>query len=265
MTSIPIVTRFWRSLHTTALAEPRPPLNLHTLWNAPDRLPTWVQGSPLVLRYLDLLGPLDWEHFPERDLTPRRGMPPVPFRPFVAACLVKLDQGIPYFSGLRRYLVDHPALTWTLGFPVTPSRNYDLRVAVEQALPTQRHFPRLLRKIPNEHLQYLLAATVRLLRTELSEVTPDFGKVVALDTKHILAWVRENNPRTYIKDRFDKNRQPAADPDCRLGCKRKHNQRASAENAPPTPTADPVPADTLAVGEYYWGYASGIVTTKVHD
>jgi hypothetical protein len=190
-------------------------------------------------------------------------MPPVPFIPFVAACLVKLDQGLPYFSSLRRYLMDHPALTLTLGFPVVPSRNVPLWDIVDQALPTQRHFPRLLRKIPQDSLQYLLDDTVRLLRVELADVAPDFGQVVALDTKHILAWVRENNPNAYVKDRFDKNRQPAADSDCRLGCKRKHNQRTASPKAPPTPNADPVPAETVAVGEYYWGYASGIVTTKV--
>jgi hypothetical protein len=36
-----------------------------------------------------------------------------------------------------------------------------------------------------------------------------------------------------------------------------------AENAPPTPTRDAQPANTIEVGEYYWGYASGVVATKV--
>ena len=44
---------------------------------------------------------------------------------------------------------------------------------------------------------------------------------VSLDTKHILAWVKENNPKAYVPNRFNKARQPAGDPDCRLGCKRR--------------------------------------------
>jgi hypothetical protein len=89
---------------------------------------------------------------------------------------------------------------------------------------------------------------------------------VALDTKHIIAWVKENNRKAYVKDgRYDKTKQPAGDPDCRLGCKRKHNQAKGQEGveAITTPTTNPVPAKHLAVGEYYWGYGSGIVTTKV--
>jgi hypothetical protein len=84
---------------------------------------------------------------------------------------------------------------------------------------------------------------------------------VSLDTKHILAWVKENNRKTYVADRFNKAKQPAGDPDCKLGCKRRHNQRVALT----TPTHNPVAATTVKVGEYYWGYASGIVVTKVPD
>ena len=45
--------------------------------------------------------------------------------------------------------------------------------------------------------------------------------------------------------------------------KRRRNQRASSKDPPPTPADNPVPADTISVGEYHWGYASGLVATKV--
>ena len=108
----------------------------------------------------------------------------------------------------------------------------------------------------------------------------NFGDVVALDTKHILAWVTENNPKASVRARYDKTKQPKGDPDCKLGCKKRHNQGAgdggaAAETtatptqpavAPPsTPTTHPVPARQASVGEYYWGYASGVITTKVPD
>jgi hypothetical protein len=122
----------------------------------------------------------------------------------------------------------------------------------------------MLRQIPNAYLQALLDQTVSLLRAEMLDLCPEFGQAISLDTKHIIAWVKENNPKAYQKrsERFDKTRQPSGDPDCRLGCKRKHNQRTKPESVA-TPLRDAVPAKGLRIGEYYWGYGSGIVATKV--
>jgi hypothetical protein len=216
------------------------------------------------MRYLRLLGPLSWSHFPERDLRTNWGAPTMPYVPFVAACLVKLDQRLAYMSHLRCYLIEHPALTWVLGFPLVPSARFPWGFDVDASLPTQRHLARLLRRIPNPSLQVLLDDTVSLLREELWPVCTGFGRAISLDTKHILAWVKENNPKAYLKaGRYHKNKQPSGDPDCRLGCKRRRNQRASSKDPPPTPADNPVPADTISVGEYHWGYASGLVATKV--
>jgi len=94
-----------------------------------------------------------------------------------------------------------------------------------------------------------------VIRTELvARHVPAIG-CVSLDTKHIIAWVKENNPKAYVANRFDKTKQPLGDPDCRLGCKRRHN-RATPAPASNSPAA-------VSVGEYYWGYASGIVVAKV--
>jgi hypothetical protein len=111
----------------------------------------------------------------------------------------------------------------------------------------------------------LLDDTVRLIQSELSTVVVDFGHCISMDTKHILAWVKENNHKAYVKDRYDKTKQPSGDADCKLGCKRKRNQRVSSPSPPPTPTSNPIPANTVAIGEYHWGYASGIVATKVPE
>jgi hypothetical protein len=216
-----------------------------------------------VQRYQRLLQPLDWTRLPERDLTTDWGTPTVPFASFAAACLVKLDQQLVYMSHLYAYLREHPALTWLLGFPLAPASQTPWGFDVERSLPTARHLTRMLRMMPNAVSQYLLDETVRLIRAELHTVAPDFGQAISLDTKHILAWVKENNPKAYVKERFAKDRQPTGDPDCRLGCKRRRNQRASSEKPPPTPFDNPVPANTISVGEYYWGYASGVVATKI--
>jgi hypothetical protein len=269
MTSLPYYTWFPRlkqwsptdfraQLRRKCTSQP----DLHQLAHRSADLPRFVRESPVAMRYLRLLGPLDWTHFPERDLYTPWTISPVPFAPFVAACLVKLNEQHVYMPQLHEYLVEHRALTWVLGFPLVPSRHYPWGFDVQASLPTPRHFTRLLRKIPNAVCQYLLDETVRLLQSELSTEVDDFGQAISLDTKHIIAWVRQNNHKDYVKDRYDKTKQPSADPDCRLGCKRRRNQRASSD-PPPTPSHNPVPGNIVRVAEYYWGYGSGVVATKI--
>jgi hypothetical protein len=171
---------------------------------------------------------------------------------------------------LRRYLVENPGLLWLCGFPVTvtaESRNTHHGFDAEASLPTARHFTRLLRNLPNTVLQVLLADTVHLIRTELQARNVAAGDTVAIDTKHVIAWVKENNPKAYVHDRYDKTKQPPGDPDCRLGCKRRHNKTGSqpgeAHLPQFTPHANPVPAAGLTFGEYYWGYGSGLAVVPV--
>ncbi|MCB0202781.1 MAG: hypothetical protein KDI03_22135, partial [Anaerolineae bacterium] len=242
---------------------PRDQFNLHDFFINPGLAPGFVRHCPVAMRALGLLGPLDWACFPERDLDIGWHMRPVPYAALAAGCLVKLDQGLATMGGLRRHLADHPALVWLLGFPLERSSRYAWGFDADASLPTQRHLTRMLRTIPNQRLQCLLTSTVRLLQCELAEVGVQMGETVSLDTKHILAWVKENNPKAYVADRYDKTKQPKGDPDCRLGCKRRHNQRLRSEGAPTTPSSEPRPANTISVGEYYWGYASGVVAAKV--
>jgi hypothetical protein len=131
-------------------------------------------------------------------------------------------------------------------------------------LPRKRHFNRILREIPNAALQVLLDSSVRLLQIELAEIAPDFGQTVSLDTKLILAWVQENNPKAYVRERHNPDKQPRGDPDCRLGVKRRKNISPGSQTTTATPPANPVAGSTVfSQAEYYWGYASGVVATKV--
>jgi hypothetical protein len=237
---------------------PRP--NLHELYLQPELLPAKIAASPEVRHCLNLLGPLDWSAFPERDLQRNWGQETTPYAAFAATCLFKIDQQLTSFSHLAGYLVDHPEMAWLLGFPSFNVANETF----QPKLPSARHFPRLLHKMPNAGLQFLLEGSIQALFAEFQRRGIVISETVALDTKHILAWVKENNPKAYIKsDRFNKVKQPSGDPDCKLGCKRRHNQRASSQEPPATPNTNPVPADTISVGEFYWGYASGVVTCKV--
>lgn len=207
--------------------------NLHQLAQHPEQRPGFVRESAVAMRYLHFLGPLDWVRIPARVLKQQPLFEPLPYAPFLAACLVKVDQHITYMSQLRQYLVEHPALTWLLGFPLVSSSAYRWGFDVEASLPTHRHFTRMLRTLPNALLQLLLDSTVSLLRATLPD-NVDFGHAVSLDTKHILAWVQENNAKAFLNgdERYNKEQQPSGDPDCRLGCKKRRNQSASARKFP---------------------------------
>jgi hypothetical protein len=285
-----LITRVQRRLHKRA-SPPAPAIPLQHASLAqlarPDaQVPAFVAESAVVRKYLDLLGPLDWDHFPERPLDhPWPGTAPAPRAPYVAAYLIKLNEGKRYMSDLRSYLLEHPALVWLIGFPLVPDPHAQYGFDVAASLPDRRQLGRVLRELPNPAAQFLLGGTVHLIRQELPRDV-DFGDIVSLDTKHILAWVQENNPKAYIEQRYDKTRQPTGDPDCKLGCKKRHNQgegnapddeahapmptpaAPAAPASPPaphaTPTSYPQPASQKAsLGEFYWGYASGVVTTKV--
>jgi hypothetical protein len=206
-----------------------------------------------------LFGPLDWDRFPDRDLQRDWGQPTLPYSALVVAELIRLNEHLASTKQLRRFLKEHPGFIWLLGFPLVPAPHQPLGFNPQASLPTQRHLNRLMRRLPNAALQFLLADSVRLILAELQAHQTPAIECVSLDTKHILAWVQENNPKAYVADRFNKTKQPRGDPDCRLGCKRRHNRAAP----PPTPTRNPVPAKQRKVGEYYWGYGSGVVVAKV--
>lgn len=239
--------------------------DLHTAWAQRQRLPGWVQASPLAQRYLELLGPLAWDRLPERNLVRHWGQPTVPYAAFIPACLIKLHEGRKSFGDLRVLLAEHPALVWLLGFPQVVS--YPARPGgdADASLPTARHLTRMLRALPNAVLQFLLTDSVRLIREELRRHQVVVGECISVDTKHILAWVKENNPKAYVEDRYAKTRQLKGDADCKLGCKRRHHRpHAGSEPEPAsTPTRNPIPASAQSVGEFYWGYGSGIVVTRV--
>jgi hypothetical protein len=265
--TFPGVLRFYFTGRQPQLPLQRP--NLSELARLPKTsLPPLIQESAVALKYLQLLGPIDWGHFPAHpDQRIWFDFPALQFWSFAAACLVKLDQHQGYMSNLRQYLVENPALLWVLGFPLAASSQSPWGFDPSASLPTERHFCRLLRDLPNSALQFLLDETVRLIQIELKDVVDGFGNCISLDTKHILAWVKENNPKAYVEEgRFDKTQQPPGDPDCKLGCKRKKNQgkgRASTDGVVATPLSNPIPAQNAKVGEYYWGYGSGVVATKV--
>lgn len=243
------------------LKNPGKPSTLHTYWLHPGVLPETAQGSPIIQRYLALLGPLHWETFPERNLHRDWGQPAIPYAALIAAELIRLNEGLASTQKLQQFLLEHSDFIWLLGFPVVPQPDSAAGFNALASLPTRRHVNRLFRQLPNAVLQSLLTDSIQLILTELQGLGVGAIDCVSLDTKHILAWVKENNPKAYVSDRFNKTKQPLGDPDCRLGCKRRHNRRVASG----TPMTNPRAATTVKVGEYYWGYGSGVVVAKIPE
>lgn len=150
----------------------------------------------------------------------------------------------------------HPALVLALGFrpKVDPTKRYGFDV--EKTVPCDRHLRRKLQSYENVALQTILGGTVQDLKAEI----PDLGASVAMDVKHIYAWVKENNPRQFVKERYDPERQLSGDPDCKLGVKESHNTGHAPETAQNLPVAEATTKKSAKTEkkEYVWGYGTGI-------
>ena len=226
----------------------------------PDaQTPRFVQQCGVTWPIVQQLRLLDWEQLPIPTRKQYFGQQPVPLSAYIATYLVKLIHEIRTMGKLYHFLLTHPALVWALGYPLVADLSVEHGFSAEASLPSRRQLNRVLAEMDNTHLQALLDAQVSRFQALLPH---SFGQTISLDTKHILAWTKENNPRQYIKEgRYDPDKRPLGDPDCKLGVKRSHNLTIT------TPASEGKPADKVSVArkEYYWGYASGAVVTKLPD
>ena len=206
-----------------------------------------LEHDALVQRYRQCFALLDWSAVDKRDA--RRHAPgpsPHPLSAYLKAFLIRISEGKSFMTQLRTFLLEHPLLVVELGFRLVldPTQPYGFDVA--RTVPSARWLREQLRRLDPELLQTLLRGTVSALQAEI----PGLGETVAFDVKHLYAWVKENNPRQYVKDRYDKTRQPKGDPDCRVGVKRSTNQEQPD-------------GSTKEVKEYLWGYGSGVAAATI--
>jgi hypothetical protein len=232
--------------------------------------------DPVVCDYRALFTMLDWSVVDQwQAARSPRGRPAHPESAYLKAFLIRIQEGFIYTTQLRAFLVKHPLLVIELGFHLVLDPTQPYGFDVERTLPGRYWLGEKLRSLDRNLLHELLAATVRVLQAE----TPGLGETVAFDVKHIYAWVKENNQRVYVKDRYDKAQRLAGDPDCRLGVKRSSNQDASLESGQPQPPSTQAQAQSSTAHtrnkplhqdppqkaqpskekkEYLWGYGSGV-------
>ena len=205
--------------------------------------------DPLVQRYRTFFSVLDWSCLPLHDpVHPPPGPRPHPLSAYLKAFLVKLCEGKQYVTHLRHFLLEHPLLILELGFHPTLDSSQPYGFVVEATLPCDRWLRHQQQTLSHDVLTTLLQATVTVLHAEI----PGLGETIAVDVKHISAWVKENNPRVNILGRFFPDRQPSGDPDCKLGVKKSTNQEQND-------------GSTKVVKECLWGYGSGVVAATTPD
>lgn len=138
---------------------------------------------------------------PLKELERLRGRPPFPrealLRAIVYMCLRRIDT----LTELGFEMVNNPTVAEACGFNIL------------KPLPNVERFSSFLQDTENQILAGVRNALVR----ELISCGLITGKILSTDTCPIQAPVKENNLKTIVKDRFDKDKLPKGDPDARLG------------------------------------------------
>lgn len=130
------------------------------------------------------------------------GRPPTPKQALLNALIYKNLKQLPTLFDLASSLLDNPPLAATCG--LLPNKSlYSL----------EQRFSSFLKDVPNGHLQNI---RINLL-SELIRLKEISGTFLSIDSAAVPVVVRENNLKTSMKDRFDKNSLPKRDPQARLG------------------------------------------------
>ena len=157
-----------------------------------------------------------------RAATGRRGFPK---EAMVCAFIVMKCEGFSQITDLADYLDNNRLIAHYCGFNIM------------EPLPSYWTYDRFLRQLDNTGLKSVMADLVRQLY-ELGIVDASF---VGLDSTPIMANAKQNNPKSFVKNKFSQKLHPKCDPDCALGvhsASNQHNERRY---------------------EFYWGYKSHVL------
>lgn len=157
-----------------------------------------------------------------RAATGRRGFPK---EAMVCAFIVMKCEGFSQVTDLADYLDNNRLIAYYCGLNIM------------EPLPSYWTYDRFLKKLDNGELKEIMAQQVRKLY-ELGIVDASF---IGLDSTPVAANTKQNNPKSFAKDKFKPENHPKADPDCALGvhsASNQHNERRY---------------------EFYWGYKNHIL------
>ena len=157
-----------------------------------------------------------------RAATGRRGFPK---EAMVCSFIVMKCEGFSQITDLADYLDNNRLIAHYCGFNIM------------EPLPSYWTYDRFLRQLNNGALKSIMADLVRQLY-ELGIVDTSF---IGLDSTPVMAITKQNNPKSFAKNKFSKENHPKSDPDCAFGvhsASNQHNERRY---------------------EFYWGYKSHVL------
>lgn len=157
-----------------------------------------------------------------RAATGRRGFPK---EAMVCAFIVMKCEGFSQITDLADYLDNNRLIAHYCGFNII------------EPLPSYWTYDRFLKALDNGELKEIMAQQVRKLY-KLGIVDASFA---GLDSTPVAANTKQNNPKSFAKDKFKPENHPKADPDCALGVHSASNQHDERRY------------------EFYWGYKSHVL------
>jgi hypothetical protein len=142
-----------------------------------------------------------FEYLPELPYSYKFGRPQTNPNAILRAFIYRSLRSLSTISDLAYSLAENPSLSEAVGFdPFTP-------------VPSIERFSAWLRSTPNQNLQEIRFNLIN----QLVQWKAVPGTIISLDGSAVPSPVRENNLKTSVTDRFNKNRYPRADPEARLG------------------------------------------------
>ena len=143
----------------------------------------------------------------------------------LCAYIVMKCEGFSQLTDLVDYLQNNLLIAYYCGFDITGP------------LPSYWTFGRFLRELDNGLLKQVMQTQVKQL-VELGILDASF---IGLDSTPVAASTKQNNPKSFVKNKFSKSNQPKNDMDCRLGVHTASNQQNEKNY------------------EFYWGYKNHVL------
>lgn len=176
--------------------------------------------------YRSIFEELDLSHiaeFPKASKKSNAGRTPTSKHALIRAFIVMKCQQYQRVSQLLEYLENNIAIALLCGFTFK--------------LPKRDVFYRFIENFPHD----LIIQTYSNCVSKLIEQTVIGLDTIAVDATPIFANTKQNNPKSFSKNKFRKDKQPKNDKDCRLGVYTASNDNSNKKT------------------EFFWGYKNHII------
>lgn len=184
---------------------------------------SFFTSAPKANFYDKLFMNLDLSDFPES--TAKTGRNGYSKRALLRAFIVMKCECFSYITDLLDYLQNNLLIAHYCGFDIM------------RPLPSYWTFDRFIINLDNDFLQKLMQSQVLKL-SELGIIDTSF---IGLDSTPISANTSHNNPKSFKRNKFSKDKHPKCDKDCGLGVHTASNQINEQRF------------------EYYWGYKNHVL------